>query len=186
MRHTICLLVENKFGVLSRVSGLFSGRGYNIESISVGETLDPQISQMTIVTSGDDLIIEQINKQLNKLIDVIRVTDMNELDHVEREMMLVKVAPKQDRKLEVMNIVEIFRAKIIDSSERTYTIEITGNENKLEAFVNMIRPFGIVELVRTGKVAIAREGTKKPAATGAKGAEPAPHHSAKSQVAEPS
>lgn len=184
MRHTITLMVENKFGVLSRVSGLFSGRGYNIESISVGETMDPQISQMTIVTSGDDQIIEQINKQLNKLIDVIRVTDMAEMDHVEREMLLVKVAPKQERKLEVMNIVEIFRGKVIDSSERTYTIEITGNEEKLEAFINLIKPFGIVELVRTGKVAIAREGLKKSAPV-KKGDEPT-HHTQKSQVVEPS
>lgn len=184
MRHTICLQVENKFGVLSRVSGLFSGRGYNIESISVGETMDPQISQMTIVTSGDDQIIEQINKQLNKLIDVIKVTDMRELDHVEREMMLIKIAPKQERKLEVMNIVEIFRGKVIDSSERTYTIEITGNEDKLEAFTNLIKPFGITELIRTGKVAIAREGTKK-SVSAAKGDEHPIHHNPKSQVGEP-
>ena len=183
MRHTITLQVENKFGVLSRVAGLFSGRGYNIESISVGESMDPMISQMTIVTSGDDKIIEQINKQLNKLIDVIKVTDMRELDHVEREMLLVKVAPKQERKLEVMNTVEIFRGKVIDSSERTYTIEITGNEDKLAAFINLIKPFGIVDLVRTGKVAIAREGVKKSAPQGKKAEEH--HHSAQSQVGEP-
>jgi acetolactate synthase-1/3 small subunit len=158
MRHTISLLVENKFGVLSRVAGLFSGRGYNIESISVGETIDPLVSQMTIVTSGDDRIIEQITKQLNKLIDVIKVTDMYEIDHVEREMALVKVTPKPDRKIEVFNLVEIFRGKIIDSSERTYTIEITGDEDKLEAFVSLMKPFGIKEFIRTGKVAIAREG----------------------------
>jgi acetolactate synthase-1/3 small subunit len=160
MRHTISLLVENKFGVLSRVAGLFSGRGYNIESISVGETMDKQISQMTIVTRGDDKIIEQITKQLNKLIDVIKVTDMLELDHVEREMMLLKLAPKPDRKLEAIEIANIFRGKIIDSSEKTLTIEITGDEDKLEAFINMMKPMGIKELVRTGKVAIAREGTK--------------------------
>lgn len=161
MRHTISLLVENKFGVLSRVAGLFSGRGYNIESISVGETIDPQISQMTIVTSGDDRIIEQINKQLNKLIDVIKVTDMVELDHVEREMVLIKVAPKQTKKVEVMDLIQIFRGKIIDSSENTYTVEITGDEQKIRAFVNLVKPFGIKEFVRTGKVAIAREGTAK-------------------------
>ena len=161
MRHTISLLVENKFGVLSRVAGLFSGRGYNIESISVGETIDPQISQMTIVTSGDDQIIEQINKQLNKLIDVIKVTDMVELDHVEREMVLIKVAPRQNKKMEVMDLIRIFRGKIIDSSENTYTVEITGDEQKLKAFVNLAKPFGIKEFVRTGKVAIAREGIKK-------------------------
>jgi acetolactate synthase-1/3 small subunit len=160
MRHTISLLVENKFGVLSRVSGLFSGRGYNIESVSVGETIDPRISQMTIVTSGDDWVIEQINKQLNKLIDVIKVTDMVELDHVEREMVLIKVAPKPERKAEVLNLAGIFRGRIIDSSEKTYTIEITGDEKKIEAFVNLMKPMGIKEFVRTGKVAIAREGAK--------------------------
>ena len=160
MRHTISLLVENKFGVLSRVAGLFSGRGYNIESITVGETLDSAISQMTIVTSGDDLIIEQITKQLNKLIDIIKVTDMVELDHVEREMILLKISPKAARRLEAIEIVNIFRGKIIDSSEKTFTVEITGEEGKLKAFVNMMRPMGIKELIRTGKVAIARESVK--------------------------
>jgi acetolactate synthase-1/3 small subunit len=161
MRHTISILVENKFGVLSRVSGLFSGRGYNIESLSVGETIDPQISTMTIVTTGDDQIIEQITKQLNKLIDVIKVTDMKELEHVEREMVLVKVAPRQQDKSEVLNLTEIFRGRIVDSSQKTYTIEITGDEKKIEAFVELMKPMGVKEFVRTGKVAIAREGVKK-------------------------
>lgn len=161
MRHTISILVENKFGVLSRVSGLFSGRGYNIESLSVGETIDPQISLMTIVTTGDDQIIEQITKQLNKLIDVIKVTDMKELEHVEREMVLVKVAPRQQDKSEVLNLTEIFRGRIVDSSQKTYTIEITGDEKKIEAFIELMKPMGIKEFVRTGKVAIAREGVKK-------------------------
>jgi acetolactate synthase I/III small subunit len=161
MRHTISVLVENKFGVLSRVSGLFSGRGYNIESLSVGETTDPQISLMTIVTIGDDWVIEQITKQLNKLIDVIKVVDMTELDHVEREMVLVKVAPRQQDKADVLNITEIFRGRIVDSSQRTYTIEVTGDEKKIEAFVELMKPIGIKDFVRTGKVAIAREGVKK-------------------------
>ena len=161
MRHTISVLVENKFGVLSRVSGLFSGRGYNIESLSVGETIDPQVSVMTIVTTGDDQIIEQITKQLNKLIDVIKVTDMKELEHVEREMVLVKVAPKQEDKAEVLNITEIFRGRIVDSSQKTYIIEIPGDEKKIEAFIELVKPMGIKEFVRTGKVAIAREGVKK-------------------------
>ncbi|HYA26466.1 MAG TPA: acetolactate synthase small subunit [Thermodesulfovibrionales bacterium] len=161
MRHTISVLVENKFGVLSRISGLFSGRGYNIESLSVGETVDPNISVMTIVTTGDDQIIEQITKQLNKLIDVIKVTDMKELEHVEREMVLVKVSPKQEDKSEVLNIAEIFRGRIVDSSQKTYTIEITGEEKKIEAFIELMKPMGIKEFVRTGKVAIAREGAKK-------------------------
>ena len=161
MRHTISLLVENKFGVLSRVAGLFSGRGYNIESISVGETMDTKVSQMTIVTSGDDQIIEQITKQLNKLIDVIKVTDMVEFDHVEREMILLKIAPQANRKLEAIEIANIFRGKVVDSSEKTLTIEITGTEDKLTAFINMMRPMGVKELVRTGKVAITREAPKK-------------------------
>jgi acetolactate synthase-1/3 small subunit len=161
MRHTISVLVENKFGVLSRISGLFSGRGYNIESLSVGETIDPQISTMTIVTTGDDWVIEQITKQLNKLIDVIKVVDMKELEHVEREMVLVKVAPRQQDKAEVLNLAAIFRGRIVDSSQKTYTIEITGDEKKIEAFIELMKPMGIKEFVRTGKVAIARESTKK-------------------------
>jgi len=154
-------MVENKFGVLSRVSSLFSARGYNIESITAGVTIDPQITVITIVTTGDDAIVEQITKQLNKLIDVIKVVDLTELDHVEREMMLIKVAPKKDNRVEVLRTAEIFRGRIVDSSQNTYTIEITGNERKLEAFVDLMKPLGIKEMVRTGKVAIAREVLRK-------------------------
>ncbi|OGW29158.1 MAG: acetolactate synthase small subunit [Nitrospirae bacterium GWC2_42_7] len=161
MRHTISVLVENKFGVLSRISGLFSGRGYNIESLSVNETIDPKVSVMTIVTTGDDSIIEQITKQLNKLIDVIKVVDMTELDHVEREMVLIKIAPKQEDKAEVLRLTEIFRGRVVDSSQKTYTIEITGDEKKIAAMVEILKPMGIKEFVRTGKIAIAREGLKK-------------------------
>lgn len=161
MRHTISVLVENKFGVLSRVSGLFSGRGFNIESISVGETIDPSVSLMTIVTSGDDQIIEQITKQLNKLIDVIKVIDFINIEHVEREMVLVKIAPRKEDRIEVLKLAEIFRGRIIDSGPTTYTIEITGDEGKINAFIDIIKPFGIKEFVRTGKVAIAREKAKK-------------------------
>ncbi len=162
MRHTISVLVENKFGVLSRISGLFSGRGYNIESLSVGETIDPKISIMTIVTTGDDWIIEQITKQLNKLIDVIKVVDMTELDHVEREMVMIKISPRQEDKAEVLRIAEIFRGRVVDSSLKTYTIEVTGDEKKIEAIVELLRPMGIKEFVRTGKIAIQREGVRKP------------------------
>ncbi len=161
MRHTITLLVENRFGVLSRISGLFSGRGYNIESLSVGEEIDPKYSQMTIVTSGDDLIIEQITKQLNKLVDVIKVTDVTEFEHVEREMIIVKVTPKPEKKTEVLNLAGIFRGRVVDSSESTYTIEVTGDEKKIDAFIGLMKPMGIKDLVRTGKVAILREGYKK-------------------------
>ncbi len=161
MRHTISVLVENRFGVLSRVSGLFSGRGFNIESLSVGETIDPAISTMTIVTTGDDQIVEQITKQLNKLIDVIKVVDFVEVDHVEREMVLIKVAPKKADKAEFLRLADIFRGRIVDSGTSTFTVEITGDEKKIEAFIETIRPFGIKEFVRTGRVAIAREGFKK-------------------------
>ena len=161
MRHTISVMVENKFGVLSRVSSLFSARGYNIESITAGQTIDPQITTITIVTTGDDAIIEQITKQLNKLIDVIKVVDLTELDHVEREMMLIKVAPKKENRTDVLRTAEIFRGRIVDSSQSSYTMEITGNERKLEAFIELMKPLGIKEMVRTGKVAIAREIMKK-------------------------
>lgn len=161
MRHTISALVENKFGVLSRISGLFSGRGFNIESLSVGETIDPAVSLMTIVTTGDDQIVEQITKQLNKLIDVIKVVDYMEIEHVERELVLIKSAPKKADKAEFLKLAEIFRGRIIDSGSSTFTVEVTGDEKKIAAFVELIKPFGIKEFVRTGKVAIGREGIKK-------------------------
>ncbi len=161
MRHTISVLVENKFGVLSRVSGLFSGRGFNIESLSVGETIDPAISLMTVVTIGDDQIVEQITKQLNKLIDVIKVVDFVEFEHVEREMILVKVSPKKNDKAEFLRLAEIFRGRIVDSGPTTFTVETTGDEKKIAAFIELIKPFGIKEFVRTGTIAIAREGIKK-------------------------
>jgi len=161
MRHTISVLVENKFGVLSRISGLFSGRGYNIESLSVGETIDPAVSVMTIVTTGEDKVVEQITKQLNKLIDVIKVVDFMEIEHVEREMVLIKVSPRKEDRIEVLRLSEIFRGRIVDSGTTTFTIEVTGEEKKIEAFIELVKPFGIKEFVRTGKVAIAREGVKK-------------------------
>ncbi len=161
MRHTISVLVENKFGVLSRVSGLFSGRGFNIESLSVGETIDPAVSLMTIVTTGDDRIVEQIIKQLNKLIDVIKVIDFMDFDHVEREMVLIKVSPRKEDKTEFLKLAEIFRGRIVDSGQTTFTVEITGDERKIAAFIELIKHFGIKEFVRTGRVAIAREGLKK-------------------------
>jgi acetolactate synthase-1/3 small subunit len=161
MRHTISILVENKFGVLSRISGLFSGRGFNIESLSVGATIDPKVSIMTIVTIGDDKIIEQITKQLNKLIDVIKVIDFMDVEHVEREMVIIKIAPKKEDRPEVLRLAEIFRGRIIDSGSTTYTIEITGDTKKIEAFVELMKSYGIKEFARTGKVAMAREGLKK-------------------------
>jgi len=156
MRHTISVLVENEFGVLSRVAGLFSGRGFNIESLCVAETMDPTVSRMTIVTSGNEQIIEQILKQLNKLVCVIKVIDLTGVDTVERELVLVKVNADPETKPEVLRLVDIFRAKIVDVAPRCYTIEMTGDEGKVGAFLQLLRPIGIREIVRTGRVAVAR------------------------------
>ncbi|MGH7231197.1 MAG: acetolactate synthase small subunit [Nitrospiraceae bacterium] len=164
MEHIISVTVENKFGVLSRVAGLFSGRGFNIESLSVAPTLDSSMSLMTIVTSGDDRIIEQIVKQLNKLIDVIKVVDLNESEFVERETALIKVHTKPEDRAEALRITDIFRANVLDSTPTTYTIEVTGDVRKVEAMINLLQPLGIKELIRTGRVAIAREPVRTVAA----------------------
>lgn len=156
MRHTISVLVENEFGVLARVAGLFSGRGYNIESLTVAETLDPTLSRITLVTRGDDRVVEQIEKQLNKLICVVRVTDYTDSAHVEREMALIKVVADQTTRAEVMNVVNIFRGKIIDAGQSSFVIEVTGDEGKIAAILELLRPLGILEIVRTGKVAMHR------------------------------
>jgi len=156
MRHVITLLVENEFGVLARIAGLFSGRGFNIESLCVAETLDPTVSTMTIVTHGDDQIIEQVLKQLNKLIPVIKVMDLIEKEFVEREMILVKVVANASTREEVLRIVDIFRGKVIDVGSKTYTIEVTGDKNKINAILSLLRPLGIKEMVRTGHVAMVR------------------------------
>lgn len=161
MRHVITLQVENEFGVLSRVSGLFSGRGFNIESLCVAETFDPTISTMTIVTRGDDQIMEQVLKQLNKLVSVIKVIDLIDKDFVEREMVLVKVAATAQTREEILRIVDIFRGKVVDVGTKTYTIEVTGDEKKIHAILALLKPLGIKELVRTGHVAMVR-GTKGP------------------------
>jgi len=163
MQHIISVLVENKFGVLARVAGLFSGRGFNIDSLSVAPTLDPTASMMTIVTQGDDRILEQITKQLNKLIDIIKVVDLTEKGHVERETVLIKINARAEERAEALRIADIFRARVIDSNSHTYTIEITGDVDKIEAMINLLRPLGIKELVRTGRIAIAREEVKSAA-----------------------
>jgi acetolactate synthase-1/3 small subunit len=156
MRHTINVLVENEFGVLARVAGLFSGRGFNIESLSVAETLDPSISTMTIVTRGDDQVLEQITKQLNKLVSVIKVTDLLGKEYVAREMVLVKVAAKTETRAEILNITDIFRGKVVDVSPKNYTIEVTGDVEKIKAFLKLLKPMGIKEVARTGQVALVR------------------------------
>jgi acetolactate synthase-1/3 small subunit len=159
MEHIISILVENKFGVLARVAGLFSARGYNIESLSVAPTLDPTASMITIVTIGDDRIIEQIMKQLNKVVEVLKVVDLTETHFLDRETALIKVHTKPEHRDEAIRLADIFRAKIVDSSPSTYTIEITGDVEKVEAMINMLQPLGIKELIRTGRIAIARETT---------------------------
>ena len=156
MRHVITLLVENEFGVLARIAGLFSGRGFNIESLCVAETLDPTVSTMTIVTHGEDQIIEQVLKQLNKLISIVKVVDLIDKDFVEREMVLVKVSATAGTREEILRVVDIFRGKVIDVGSKTYTIEVTGDEKKIDAILALLKPLGIKEMVRTGHVAMVR------------------------------
>jgi len=170
MRHVITVLVDNEPGVLSRISGLFSGRGFNIESLNVAETLDPSISRMTLVTRGNEQIIEQIIKQLNKLVNVIKVLDLTGSDYVEREMALITVTAEAVSRAEVLRIVEIFRGRVVDVSPKSFTLEITGDEKKIQAVIELLVPFGIVEIVRTGKVAIARG--KKDISSPGRGREP--------------
>lgn len=159
MRHTISVLVENEFGVLARVAGMFSGRGFNIESLSVAETLDPTISRITLVTTGDDAVVAQITKQLNKLVSVIRVADFKDTPHVERELVLIKVTADERTRSELMNIVGIFRGKIIDVGSQSHIVEVTGQEDKIAAILELLKPLGITEIVRTGRVAMLR-GTR--------------------------
>jgi acetolactate synthase-1/3 small subunit len=156
MRHTISVLVENEFGVLARVAGMFSGRGFNIESLSVAETMDPTVSCITLVTAGDDTVLEQITKQLNKLVPVIRVNDFKDTKHVERELVLIKVTADERTRGELMHIVDIFRGKVIDVSPQSYLIEVTCTEDKISALLELLRPLGITEIVRTGRVAMLR------------------------------
>jgi acetolactate synthase-1/3 small subunit len=157
MRHTISVLVENKFGALTRIAGLFSGRGYNIDSLNVAPTHDATTSRMTIVTHGDEATLDQIVKQLNKLVDVLEVRDFRSEECVDRELVLVKVKVDSKSRAEVMQITDIFRAKIVDVQPKTLTIEITGNESKVEKFIGLMEPFGISALTRTGKVAMSRK-----------------------------
>jgi acetolactate synthase I/III small subunit len=148
--------MENKFGVLTRVAGLFSGRGYNIDTLNVAPTQDATVSRMTIVTRGDDATLEQIVKQLNKLTDVLKVQDFRENEYVDRELVLVKVAVDSKSRAEVMQISDIFRAKIVDVQPKSLTIEVTGDESKVEKLIDLLRTFGVIDLTRTGKVAMPR------------------------------
>jgi len=156
MKHTLAILVENKPGVLTRVAGLFSRRGFNIESLAVGVTENPDTSRITIVVSGDDNILEQVEKQLNKLIDMIRVSDIPAEDSVSRELALIKVGVDSSTRAEVMQIVDIFRAKIVDVGIKSLVVEVTGDESKINAIEQLLRQFGIKEMARTGKIAMNR------------------------------
>ena len=157
MRHTISVLVENKFGVLTRIAGMFSGRGFNIDTLSVAPTLDASKSRMTIVVRGDDRVVDQVVKLLNKLVEVIEITDFREGEYVDRELLMMRVDVDSATRAEVMQICDIFRARIIDVQHKNVSIEITGNESKVEKFLMLMEPFGITDLTRTGKVALARK-----------------------------
>lgn len=156
-KHVLSILVDNQPGVLSRIAGLFSGRGYNIESLSVAATIDPDASRMTIVTKANSADIEQIEKQLNKLINVIKLDDFTGSDYVEREMSLIKVDAKPEHRAEILRIVDIFRCKVVDVGPEHYTIEVTGDEDKIKAIVNLLTPMGIKEMAKTGSIALYRE-----------------------------
>ncbi len=156
-KHILSILVDNQPGVLSRIVGLFSGRGYNIESLCVAETTDPRTSRLTMVTIGDDAIVEQIKKQLNKLINVIKVYDLTRTPCIKRELILIKVRAKPESRAEILRMVDIFRGKVVDVGQEHYSIEVTGSEDKLQAFITMLSSLGIKEIARTGTIALQRD-----------------------------
>ncbi len=159
-RYILSILVDNEPGVLSRIAGLFSGRGFNIDSLSVAKTMDPDVSIITMVTYCDDQVIEQIKKQLHKLINVIRVNDLTEKKYVERQLALIKVHAKPEKRAEIMRIVDIFRSKIVDVGHNHFVIETSGDSGKIEAFMSLMQPMGIVEIASTGAIALGRENGK--------------------------
>ncbi len=159
-RYLLSILVDDEPGVLSRIAGLFSGRGFNIDSLSVATTVDPAVSRITMVTNCDAHIIEQIKKQLNKLINVITVNDLTEKKYVERQLALIKVHAKPEKRAEILRIVDIFRCKIVDVGHSHFIIEMSGTSEKHEAFVSLLQPMGIVEIASTGSIALARENGK--------------------------
>ncbi len=161
MRHTISILVDNESGVLSRIAGLFSARGFNIESLCVAETLEADTSRITLVTSGDPNIIEQVTKRFNNMVNVIKVQDLTEETRVEREMVLVRVEANKETRAEILRIVDIFRAKVVDVGQKSYMLELTGDKDKITAFIDLLTPLGIKEVARTGTVAMTRGIQKK-------------------------
>jgi len=156
MRHIISAIVENKPGVLAHIAGLFAGRGFNIDSLAVGETEDPTRSRMTVVVRGDDAVLEQVRKQLGKIVDVIKVSDFAGEDIIERDLMLIKVGVRPEKRGEVFEVASVFRGKIVDIGAKHLTIEIAGPEKKIEAFIDLLKPYGIKELARTGRIALGR------------------------------
>ena len=156
MKHVISVTVENKPGVLAHISSLFAARGYSIDSLAVGETEDPSVSRMTIVTRGDDQIIEQITKQLRKLISTLKVQDLGDVDFIERDLVLIKVNVPSGKRSEILEVVDIFRGKIVDVGSKDIVIELSGQESKIQAFIELLKPYGIKELARTGSIAMAR------------------------------
>jgi acetolactate synthase I/III small subunit len=161
MRHVLSATVQNVPGVLAHVAGMFASRGFNIDSLAVGETDDPRLSRMTFVVVGDDRVLEQVRKQLEKIVTVVRVDDVSSRDHVERDLMLIKVKVKPGQRSEIRELAEIFRGRVVDVAPEEVTIEIAGKEKKIEAFIDLMRPFGIIELVRTGRIAIVRTIDRK-------------------------
>ena len=156
MRHTISVVVQNRFGVLTRIAGLFSGRGFNIDTLNVGPTQNDKISRMTLVVVGNDQVLEQVVKQLNKLVDVLEVHDFKDGDVIDRELILLRVKATSSTRPEVMQICDIFRAKIVDVQASSLSIEVTGDESKIEKFLQLMKPFGVLELSRTGRIALPR------------------------------
>jgi len=161
MRHVLSATVQNVPGVLAHVAGMFASRGFNIDSLAVGETEDPRLSRMTFVVVGDDRVLEQVRKQLEKIVTVVRVDDVSSRDHVERDLMLIKVKAKPGQRMEIRELAEIFRGRIVDVAPEEVMVEIAGQEKKIEAFIDLMRPFGIVELVRTGRIAMVRSIDRK-------------------------
>jgi len=158
MRHVISALVQNVPGVLSHIAGMLASRGYNIDSLAVGETEEPRLSRMTFVVVGDDRVLDQVRKQLEKIVTVVRVDDISATNYVERDLMLIKVAAPPGKRSEVRELTEIFRGRIVDVAPEVVMIEMSGQERKVQAFIEMMRPFGIIELVRTGRIAMVRGG----------------------------
>jgi acetolactate synthase-1/3 small subunit len=156
MRHVLSALVQNQPGVLAQISGMLASRGFNIDSLAVGETEEPNLSRMTFVVRGDDAVLEQVSKQLDKVVTVVKVHDISSEDFVERDLMLIKVHATPQQRMEIVLLVEMFRARVVDVSPNDLMIEISGQEKKIEAFIDLMRPYGIMELARTGRIALVR------------------------------